>query len=833
MRGSRTYGLLSYLYGPGRHEEHQAPHFVASWSVHEADPAAEPEHRRDTALYALARHLDRPVASYAGRVTHHVWHTSVRLAPGDPILNDAQWAHIARRLVAASGVAPEGDREGCRWVAVRHAEDHIHLVATLMRQGPRPQQPNLRGDFYRLRNECRALEQELGLRLTAEADHTAARAPTRAEQAIAHRVRRSRTTSRELLQTKVRDVALAASSESDFFARLGRKPGVSVQLRRQPSGEVVGYAVTLEGNVSADGTQIWYGGSKLAPDLSLPRVRQRWTDLGRPDDISAGKATQHATPAPVRGEPIPRATTAQQTAIAAWQQATVAVHEATAVLQQGGPETAATAAALADLMTVAAGRTPDHVRRQVGVAARHLQRLGREPWKEHNEAAQRTHLAMRAILSAGYMLGQAGSETVAVMALLVSTVLAVRAIAAHQRAQRREAQARVAHLAAEHLQHAAQMLAAGPRTRRDVAAANRADQRNVVRRALSGRVEPEQIVRDPAWPALAGTLQLVQHLGHDPAPVLAAAAGARPLHEGRTSQFRSEAQVLTWRLQRWIVEHGSPHGARHGAVRRAPTSVPSTSQTAPTQPLGAEADDSTLRALVRTALTGQGADPDAVVRDPAWPRLAAALTQITRAGYDAGQTLRAVAGARRLREEDVSPARSEAQVLAWRLQGWLEKAPQATASGRRAAQAQARSGTSAAPAAAGPARSRTARPVSETGVLRTGDDRVFQRAVLAVVEAQECSPALLERLLWVRPDAAADLVARLQSRGVIAPLPGGQSRHRVAIPADELAGLQDAVRQLTMRSRQSASARTTAAAPGMATAHPVVDRPDPRHPRRR
>jgi len=30
-----------------------------------------------------------------------------------------------------TGLAPFGDALGVRWVAVRHAADHIHLVATL------------------------------------------------------------------------------------------------------------------------------------------------------------------------------------------------------------------------------------------------------------------------------------------------------------------------------------------------------------------------------------------------------------------------------------------------------------------------------------------------------------------------------------------------------------------------------------------------------------------------------------------------------------------------------------------------------------------------------
>ncbi|GAA1623441.1 hypothetical protein GCM10009733_020090 [Nonomuraea maheshkhaliensis] len=832
VKGSKTYGLLRYLYGPGRYEEHQTPHLVAAWDTHEADPAIVPEEQRAKALHALARHLDRPVDAYAGRLPHHVWHTSVRVAPGDPTLDDGQWAQVARRLVSASGVAPEGDRKGCRWVAIRHADDHVHLVATLVRQDGR--RPNLRGDYYRLRDECRALELELGLRVTAEADRTAACSPTRAERAIAHRVRRSQVTSREVLETKVRNVALAASSESDFFAGLGRDPQMSVTLRKSPSGEVVGYAVTLAGNVSADGTQIWYGGWKLAPDLSLPRVRQRWTHPGGPNSALTRPTVQPETGAAARGQSFPRTAQAQQSKIAAWQQATAAVREGTTVLQQGGPGTAATAAALADLVTVSAGRAPARVRRQVTIAARHLQRLGREPWKERNEAAQRTHLAMRAVMTAGRMLGQADEEAAAVMALLVATVMAVSAIAAHHRTARREAHARVARLASEHLQHAAQLLTAVPSSQRDLAAANRTDLHTVVRRVLSGRTDPEQILRDPAWPALAGTLQLLQRLGHDAPTVLAAVAGARPLRRDRVSPSRSDAQVLTWRLQRWIAERQTDQSDRRTVAYRGHTSTTLDRPTG-TPSASTVAEDSKLRALARVALARRSADPDAVVHDPAWPGVAAALAQISSAGFDVEKVLETVAGVRPLREDASSPARSEAQVLAWRLQKWFEKASATAAIEQRSAQARARSGTQTSPTASSRVHPPASRPASDSGVFRPADDPVFRRAVLAVVEAQECSPALLERMLWVRPDVAAELVAKLQSRGVITPMPGrsaGQAQHRVAIPADALAELHDTTHRPRAQPGQPAPA-ATAVTPRTSAAHPGSSRPDARQPHRR
>ena len=78
-----------------------------------------------------------------------------------------------------TGLAPQGDELGVRWVAIRHASDHIHIVATLARQDGG--KPRIWNDFYRVREACQDAERRFGLRPTAPADRTAARRATRAE----------------------------------------------------------------------------------------------------------------------------------------------------------------------------------------------------------------------------------------------------------------------------------------------------------------------------------------------------------------------------------------------------------------------------------------------------------------------------------------------------------------------------------------------------------------------------------------------------------------------------------------------------------------------------
>src|ERR1700733_5444569 len=98
--------------------------------------------------------------------------------------------------------------------------------------------------------------------------------------------------------------AAAANSEDEFFARLGQA-GVLVRKRfsiKNP-GQVTGYSVALPGDTAKTGGPVWYGGGKLAADLTWPKLRQRWTpDRATPGrlrpDLTAGERNaiwEHAT----------------------------------------------------------------------------------------------------------------------------------------------------------------------------------------------------------------------------------------------------------------------------------------------------------------------------------------------------------------------------------------------------------------------------------------------------------------------------------------------------------------------------------------------------------
>lgn len=267
VRGNDVGGLLRYLYGPGRANEHANPHVVAAWDdgvVADCAPGKDPRLKRLTAL------LEQPLAALDRRPSPSVWHCPLRTAPGDRRLSDTEWADVAAEVLHQTGLAPRGDAGGCRWVAVRHADDHIHLAVTLARQDGRRARTS--HDYARLGAACRTVEERYGLVRTPARDRTAPKRPTRAEIEKAKRQGEKETT-RQRLRREVRRASLASSDMSEFMACLASQ-GVLVRLRYSNTDRnvITGYSVTD----AREHPPVWFGGSRLAPQLTLPRLMRSW-----------------------------------------------------------------------------------------------------------------------------------------------------------------------------------------------------------------------------------------------------------------------------------------------------------------------------------------------------------------------------------------------------------------------------------------------------------------------------------------------------------------------------------------------------------------------------
>lgn len=430
LRGTNVSRLVWYLYGPGRREEHTDPHIVAGWrDPAELEPTVRGDWRRD--FRGLTGLLRQPHAALGERgFAEPVWHCPVRTAPGDKLLSDAEWARVAADIMDATGLAPRGQEDDAvRWIAVRHGEDHIHIVAMLARQdGSRPRFWN---DYYRLGEACRAAEERLGLQRTPPRDGTAARRPTRAEAEKAARGGREEPP-RVTLRRAVQAAAAASSGEEEFFARLA---GVEVRRRHSPRdpGQVTGYAVALPGDTARDGALVWYGGGKLAADLTLPALRRRWADP--------------AAPAPARLGPGERD--------AIWRQAADAASRANQQIRSlagSDPAAAQDAAwAAADTLHAAAAALGSRVIRE---AASAYDRAARAPYRRlpaRSRSGTGLRQAARLISATGLATGD---RDLARLALIPRLAALAESVADLRLAEGRAAQAAAARAAAERLRAA-------------------------------------------------------------------------------------------------------------------------------------------------------------------------------------------------------------------------------------------------------------------------------------------------------------------------------------------------------------------------------------------
>lgn len=443
--------LLAYLFGPGKREEHRNPHLVAAWQgagpLARLQPPCEPTGRHD--LRRLTDLLEQPVRATTKAVPPlTVWHCSVRNHPTDRTLSDQQWQHIAAEIMAGVGLAPHADPNAVRWVAVRHADDHIHIVATLVCQDGRiawawHDQPKAQA-------AARDLELRYNLYRVGPVDNTSHHRPTAAEQNKA--ARQGRDVPRDRLRRDVRAAAAGAANEADFLTAL-RTAGVLVRLRHSTLNpdEVTGYAVGLPDHHTATGDTIWYSGGRLAPELTLPRLRQRWhpADAGqRPDP------TQRSTRTSRRADTFTHAATAARAA------AEHLAHGAT------DDEAADIASAAGDLLTATARAFEGRDHGRISDAAESYDRANREPFRRPIPHTTPRGRQLRTIARLIFAMGRLTRDEDTALQLVLQMSILADTLADLRDAQQRLHQARAARHAAEQLRIASAATNVLPQGRR-------------------------------------------------------------------------------------------------------------------------------------------------------------------------------------------------------------------------------------------------------------------------------------------------------------------------------------------------------------------------------
>ncbi|WP_328900687.1 mobilization protein [Streptomyces sp. NBC_00441] len=529
-----TQRTIAYLFGKGRSNEHTDPHLVASWNGFAPDPGRSPHRNPKDVQAQLVAQLDQPVKMLGDKAPRDtVWHCPVRAAPEDPILSDGQWADIARRIVAAAGIAPDGDEEACRWVAVRHADDHIHIAATLVRHdGRRPE----RGyDQRAVQREARSIEADYGLRRLKPGDGTGAKRLTSKEHFKAKRLGQG-AAARDVLRLRVRRAVAAASDEAELFALL-ESTGVAVRFKRGPSGDALGCNFALPHDTNDKGEPVFYAGSTLAPDLSLPKIRKHL-------------ATTSPEPVTVRpGNP--------------WHQATAAAERIPHHLTHGDDQTAqgqlVLLGATLDLLPLTA---PTTAKAELERAAVAFERATRS--RIAADLAS-THALRRGIQT--IWRDRPSDDDGSGIAMLLDTVLTAALLAMHwHRTHQHAQQEAAAEQALVHLQVAYAQVAEPVLT----GLAQRAPSPQMkhryahhLRQAVPEHAE--RILNDPDWDALTAVIAEAEAAGHNATAVLGQALGQRTLDGAR-----SPARALTWRIRRLGDRHVPGPRAQAAMARSTP-----------------------------------------------------------------------------------------------------------------------------------------------------------------------------------------------------------------------------------------------------------------------
>ncbi len=300
VTGGDTGGLMRYLVGPGRANEHENPHVIAGsrdivrkwgdWetiSVSQADEIATRldayMHETGTFPTGKARRFNPATGAveWNGEIeATHVWHCSLSLSPEEAALGDEIWGRIASDFMSEMGFTGTDGKTPCRWVAIHHGSaknggDHIHIAANIVREDGTKWNPWY--DQRRAQKACNVLEHRYGLLVVESRERgRGSRCDSAAAQNAAKRAGAS-CTDRAVLEERLRAAVTASASEADFVRR-ARRLGVRLHPRFA-SGRtdvVVGYSAALR---TEDGQQTrWWGGGRIARDLTLTQLRTRWED---------------------------------------------------------------------------------------------------------------------------------------------------------------------------------------------------------------------------------------------------------------------------------------------------------------------------------------------------------------------------------------------------------------------------------------------------------------------------------------------------------------------------------------------------------------------------
>lgn len=325
-RGSRMAGLVVYLAGPGRANEHQNPQVVAGDDLVTVQVEPGKTLSSDEAL-DIANVMSRPAKLYGtevtvpkteqapetgerqvvGRKPAGVWHCSLSLKSDEGRLTDQLWQKISSEFVEKMGFTnTENPEQSSRWVAIRHGlskagNDHVHIAVQMVREDGA--KANVHHDFSRAQKACNELENKYDLSIVESREQGRSPAADKpAERQRAQRQGRPQSDRYEL-RRRMRSALATASTEGEYVQHV-LDAGVRVQpyYRRGSNNEVAGYRVAMPPTGQGEMRSFWYAPSKLDSAFAWPRIQERFEGRGR-DEAEQLMRSLHggSKPQPDRG----------------------------------------------------------------------------------------------------------------------------------------------------------------------------------------------------------------------------------------------------------------------------------------------------------------------------------------------------------------------------------------------------------------------------------------------------------------------------------------------------------------------------------------------------
>jgi len=259
-RGKDAGALGVYLHGPGRHNEHAYNARVAGMVIAGSIAVTDP-----TKPGQWVANMRR---AYRGRddVSRPVWQCSLRTAPDDRRLSDAEWADAAQTFAERLGFDQHP------WVAVRHADDHIHLALSRVAHDGRVWLG--RHDYRTTQDARRALETELGL-VQAPLRRGVSSERTEITQVQPGEYRMFADAGRHPPRVVLAGQVLAAANTAagqgrDAFEAELTERGIDFAVNQASTGTVSGYrfATPVAAHADQNGEQVWFKASQLDKKLA-------------------------------------------------------------------------------------------------------------------------------------------------------------------------------------------------------------------------------------------------------------------------------------------------------------------------------------------------------------------------------------------------------------------------------------------------------------------------------------------------------------------------------------------------------------------------------------